>query len=456
MGKSESGTRLAEVKLSNVSKAAAAFQPKGNVTPLVLVPTARSPTSWVMFVPSDCYVLMQNCGQHVPEGQSHYQGAGIKFLPPWWRIAYLVTRQAVTYNAPVASVPTKDNVPVEVDITLVFTISNPYKFVYELGVLRFDEYLKAAADESIRMLVREVPHHEIRDFKGEFGSTMLQNMNSKFNQLGVDFTTVLVTDVKLPVELARLLENITTVKAQRAVQERDFTFELQKMDDDSKKKVQLLEQANEAEQLKIGAQKKHALIDKERLQARCTENRTKSMRAAEEAAKVADIKSKAALEKTVLRAEKDAALAIAEAEQYALAVVRKAEQGAAQTRVQAQQKAREMELKAKVFVSKVEASTVTEARAVESEARATFSEVEAEAQGTVQRAEAEGRAQEAFEELRSHELRRRQLDLQAGIVGSCKVVLKDGGADGVLDAVAGLLAGGMQATSQPAQAWAVK
>jgi len=437
------GTRLTEVKLRDVTKAAAAFQPRDNVTPLVLVPTSRTVASWVMFVPSDCYVLMQRCGKHVPEGQTHYDGAGIKFMPPWWRIAYLVTRQAVTYNAPVASVPTKDNVPVEVDITLVFTISDPYKFVYELGVLRFDEYLHAATDESIRMLVREQPHHEIRDMKGEFGSTMLSNMNSKFNQLGVDFTTVLVTDVKLPTELADMLENITTVKAQRAVQERDFEFELRKMNDESKKEVQKLEQQNEAELVKLEAQKNHATIERKRLEARINEHREKTLKQAEESLRVLDINTKAALERTVHDAENNARMMQADAEVQAVKKRREAERISHNALQTARQHANQTDLKIQAEVKQMEMDALTQARAVETEAQAVFKETEAEAKGQMKNAEAEGKAQQAFSDLRKFELRKQQLDIQSNLAKNGKVVLKAGSADRVIESFSKIVAEGV-------------
>eukprot|EP00033_Pygsuia_biforma_P001270 GCRY01001436.1.p1 GENE.GCRY01001436.1~~GCRY01001436.1.p1 ORF type:complete len:342 (+),score=67.22 GCRY01001436.1:131-1027(+) len=95
-------------------------------------------------------------------------------------------------------------------MTMLFTISQPYSFVYGLGVLRFDDFLKAATEEAIRRLVRDYPHTKLLDMRGTFADKMIQGLNDTFVDCGVIFTSVNITDVRLPEELMNLLTSIQT------------------------------------------------------------------------------------------------------------------------------------------------------------------------------------------------------------------------------------------------------
>ena len=69
---------------------------------------------------------------------------GIQMCKPWYNhVAYMVTQQSCTYNAPVKSCPTKDNVMVDCELTLVFAIGpdpvDVKNFVYNLGALKFSK-----------------------------------------------------------------------------------------------------------------------------------------------------------------------------------------------------------------------------------------------------------------------------------------------------------------------------
>jgi regulator of protease activity HflC (stomatin/prohibitin superfamily) len=60
-----------------------------------------------------------------------------------------VTNQSCSYNAPVKMCPTSDNVMVQVDVTVVFNISRPREFCYNLGAMKFDALLAGAVEEGI-------------------------------------------------------------------------------------------------------------------------------------------------------------------------------------------------------------------------------------------------------------------------------------------------------------------
>lgn len=87
------------------------------------------------------------------------------------RVACMITKNFVNYDAPVKACPTKDNAYVDIDIHFVFRLptieSQIKKFVYHLGVGRFDELLAAEVEECIRNFVNTVWLSQVFDLKGD-------------------------------------------------------------------------------------------------------------------------------------------------------------------------------------------------------------------------------------------------------------------------------------------------
>jgi len=177
---------------------------QGGEIPLVLIPEGRSVASIWMEVPTGVFCLMQKFGKDIGPALP-----GWHLYPAWYRIAYVVTQQSVCYDAPVLCCPTADDVRVSVDVTLVFHIVDPQKFIYRLGAKNFDEFLSGTVDEAIRMLVRKETHKTVYALRGERADIMLKMLNDKFLNAGVAFKDCKVTSVWLPDALANCLE-ITT------------------------------------------------------------------------------------------------------------------------------------------------------------------------------------------------------------------------------------------------------
>src|SRR5688572_20222362 len=55
---------------------------------------------------------------------------------PSCRVVYLVTKQSCTYYYSVTNCPTKDNVMVKVEVTLVFRVLKASQFVYSIGATK--------------------------------------------------------------------------------------------------------------------------------------------------------------------------------------------------------------------------------------------------------------------------------------------------------------------------------
>jgi len=162
-----------------------------------------------MQVPSGVYCIVQRFGKDIGE-----MDPGLKILPAWYRIAYIVSKQSCTYDAPVINCPTSDNVRVSVDVVIVFNVKDPSKFIYRLGAKNFDDFLSGTVDEAIRIMVRKEDHKTVYSLRGERADMMLKLLNDKFQESGVHFSDVKITAVWLPDELAGYLESTTKYEKQ--------------------------------------------------------------------------------------------------------------------------------------------------------------------------------------------------------------------------------------------------
>lgn len=168
--------------------------------------------------------MMQKFGEDIGEAEP-----GLHILPAWYRIAYVVSKQANTYDAPVLLCPTSDDVRVNIDVVLIFRITDPRKFVYRLGAKNFDEFLSGTVDEAIRMLVRQTDHKTVYWLRGDRAKDMLPRLNSVFEGSGVAFSDVKITAVWLPDSLANSLESTTMMDKAMDKLKRQNEYEMLKI-----------------------------------------------------------------------------------------------------------------------------------------------------------------------------------------------------------------------------------
>lgn len=169
-------TELYQGNVWTANEAPASFDAAGHRIPLVLVPDKRYWCSCYMTIPTGAHSVMHRCGQD--EAPNELAQPGLQCLPSCYYIAYCVNKKSITYNAPVKSCPSKDNVMVDCVLALVFQI-NPEatavkKFIYMLGAVRFDKFLMAAVEEAIRHLIRGCQHLEVYELKGQGTSVRLR------------------------------------------------------------------------------------------------------------------------------------------------------------------------------------------------------------------------------------------------------------------------------------------
>lgn len=281
---------MCQMSIRNAKDAISAFDLRddnGGV-PVVLVPKDWGfPFRLFVKIPSGVYVMFQSWHKHVG-----LKSAGlIWFWGGWNRVSHIVTKSTITYSSPVRSVPTSDNVMVDIDLSLTFQIGPDedaaYRFVYHLGAHRLDDMLTAQTDEAIRGLVYSVPYRKVHDLREAFAQGTMRALNKVLIDYGVSIKSVKVTDVRLPRELSETLENTTSFKTKMLEQEKKHENDMRVLENNEKQKMTGIQKQNEREHQDLRAKLDRLMIDREQNRAVTTSNLSVSITDAESRTNVA-------------------------------------------------------------------------------------------------------------------------------------------------------------------------
>jgi len=297
--------------------------------PLVLCPSPRSTFSMMLTVPTGVYCLMQRFGKDVGRAEP-----GLKILPAYYRIAYVVSAQSCTYDAPVRFCPTSDDVRVNIDVVIVFQVTEPHDFIYRLGAKNFDEYLSGTIDEAVRMLVRKEDHTSVYNLRGETAHTMLEILNNKFSPCGVTFSDVMVTSIWLPDELLHCLQSTTKMQKAMDMNDRQNEFQMLQIRQESEMQIEEIRRKGEQVLVSEGGRKKRAELEFEQRSVKAEEEGKTGLIDAESKVEVMLLETNTQLNrtKTQLQTWRIAELAKAEINSSTMRV--KAELGAEEAIIQ--------------------------------------------------------------------------------------------------------------------------
>jgi len=284
---------------------------KGEI-PLVLIPTARMTASLMMRVPTGCYCLVQRFGKDIGEMEP-----GLHLLPSFYRIAYVVSKQACTYDAPVMLCPTSDDVRVSVDTVVVFQINNPSDFIYRLGAKNFDDFLSGTVDEAIRMLVRKEDHKSVYSLWGERADHMLKLLNDKFSSCGVRFSDVKITSVWLPDALATCLEATTKMDKAMDKLRRQNEYELMQIKQESEMTIEEIKRRGEQVLVAEAGRKRRAELEFEQRSVKAEEDGRVALIDMEGKAEVMKIQAQTELQRTKTKLETYRVMELAKSESEA-------------------------------------------------------------------------------------------------------------------------------------------
>lgn len=284
-------------------------------------------------IPSGYHVLHQrwykNMGTTDP---------GVKWCWPfWYRVSHVVNPATITYSAPSQQVPTADNVMVDINLSLTFSIGPNIEaaeaFVYKLGCVRFDEFLAAEAEEGIRGLVYSVTHDCVNDLREEFAQGMLATLSRKFNAFGVTIKTVKITEVRLPRNLAETLEQTTTFKTKIGEVAKKHENTVRVLQDEASQELETVV--------------RHQARRKQDLEAKCTKYHYQNKEVLDEMtgkAAVSEMEAKSKAEVQVQAAQGDLEVAQAEGQKRAEEVRRQMEIACDERKVKVDQTASVMRL----------------------------------------------------------------------------------------------------------------
>lgn len=293
--------------------------------PLVLIPTPRCYLSFMMSVPSGVACLVQKFGRDLGPFP-----AGLHIVPSYYRIAYVVSLQAICYDAPVLECRTNDNVRVSVDVVLVLQIKDASKFVYRLGAANFDDYLHGVVDEAIRTLVRAHDHASVYGMKGDEAAAadMLKLLNDKFVWGGVVFNEVMILSVWLNEELAADWEETTKISKKMELDEEAHKYECTEIVMAKDMDIEQIARVQDQTLVQEAGRKRRAEIDFESRKVKVEEEGVVAKIQAEGKVEVKQLTVSQELERTKMRLETIRVIEVGKAEAQAMEVRMKAEETA--------------------------------------------------------------------------------------------------------------------------------
>jgi len=229
--------------------------PDGKEVCVVVVPENRV-CCWncLLQVPSGPNVLWSSFGANQGKLQP-----GMKLCwPVWSEVSAMVSKQVITYNAAPKRCPTRDNVFVNVDLSINIRIGPDQdrveSFFFKMGPARLDAYMDFEVEECVRGLVNGVNYDKVNDLRSDFAAEMLRTLQRKVSNFGVQVVNVKITDVFLPRELQQRLEKTTSFKTRIAEEERNHNYVLQQLNNTHVQAIATVEQNTNIEQQRIQAE----------------------------------------------------------------------------------------------------------------------------------------------------------------------------------------------------------
>jgi regulator of protease activity HflC (stomatin/prohibitin superfamily) len=313
---------------------------------MVMVLAASEASGWFLQVPSGCY-----CIQHQWGAFAGFAKPGFTFwLPPWLRIAYIVSQHAMVYNAPVTSAPTRDNVMVEINVAITYQIQSEddaKKFVYKLGAHQFDMLLYGAASEALRALVRTVDHVDIYSLRGTHAETFNADIKKTLTTFGISILDTIITEARLPPQIKAKRQETAMFNAKIEEQVKRQENKLLEIVQQAEMAMATLERKEEIHIQELVATKNRALLNRREQIVQAEATKEVAIRKAQQdiltgmiavKAKLASAKAKVATERLnqVEIARYNAQALLVVAEQEATEVILKAKAGLEVTTSKAQ------------------------------------------------------------------------------------------------------------------------
>jgi regulator of protease activity HflC (stomatin/prohibitin superfamily) len=181
-----------------------------------------------VMVPEGANALLQRGGKYYKTLPS-----GFYFVMPIYPVSHLVTRRAIPFDVPEYRSPTADNVPATVDMLVMFTIADPYKFVYSISADDFDQVFLAACQDALRQLIRSVKWHQVADLRQGTTAGLREAIQADVASYGIEVNKVNITYAAPPAEFLRSQEMQQLLAVQKAEVEHKQALEVQRVEEEA-------------------------------------------------------------------------------------------------------------------------------------------------------------------------------------------------------------------------------
>lgn len=304
------GTTLVEVTIGHIRDAheIIGLTPE-DFTPLTLRPYRSASqcccvTCCWTSIPAGFTAIVSRCGADVAGGEEDGSWTpGFHCFPPWYRVNRLVSRQLVIFDTPVKDCRSQDNVTCNIDVLIVFEISNANDFVYGLGPEKLDELLRAAQEEVLRAMASDTPIEKIYDLQGANTEKWAADMSAQFSRFGVNIKHFTVREVTIPGDMAKNFEEKTLYESRTNEKEKLQEKEKQNLNNEERKQ----KLREECDNLRMAAEEdavtKKAQISKEVREVIAVTEKEISMLETQRDAEVNDLQASSQLELAKLNAE---------------------------------------------------------------------------------------------------------------------------------------------------------
>jgi regulator of protease activity HflC (stomatin/prohibitin superfamily) len=178
-------------------------------------------------------------------------GAGRHIIPPWIIVSHVVTVREIPFGALAVGVPTSDDVRVDVDLLLTFTVVAPDRFVFAISAPDFDQVCQAAAAEALRELIRSKPADALLDLAPADADRLRTAIGAAIAPYGAEVQRVVITRVRPPDEFMASREARRLAAARRDEQTEQFKLEERLQTDRDALKRQRI--AAKRERIELGA-----------------------------------------------------------------------------------------------------------------------------------------------------------------------------------------------------------
>ena len=149
--------------------------------------------SFIVAVPEGARAMLLKSGRY-----HRTVGAGRHIVPPWIVVSHVVTVREIPFAAQAGEVPTRDDVRVDLDLLMTFTINAPEKFVFAISAPDFDQVCHAACLDALRGLVRSKRFDEVLDLGTADTDQLQATIGAALVAYGVDVQRVVITHIQPP------------------------------------------------------------------------------------------------------------------------------------------------------------------------------------------------------------------------------------------------------------------